>query len=78
MKRVLVTGSSGLIGSEAVESYDRRGYEVHGADNNMRREFFGEKGDTRERDAHQFPVERPGDDHGGWALKSSEGHAPFK
>jgi CDP-paratose 2-epimerase len=36
-----------LIGSEAVESYDRRGFEVHGADNNMRREFFGPKGDTR-------------------------------
>jgi CDP-paratose 2-epimerase len=47
MARVLVTGSSGLIGSEAVEHYDREGWEVHGADNNMRREFFGEKGDTR-------------------------------
>ena len=47
MRRVLVTGSSGLIGSEAVESYDRRGSEVHGIDNNMRRVFFGEKGDTR-------------------------------
>jgi CDP-paratose 2-epimerase len=45
--RILVTGSSGLIGSEAVEMYDQRGYEVHGADNNMRREFFGVKGDTR-------------------------------
>lgn len=47
MQRVLVTGSSGLIGSEAVESYDRRGFEVHGVDNNMRRAFFGPKGDTR-------------------------------
>ena len=44
--KVLVTGSSGLIGSEAVENYDQRGFEVHGADNNMRREFFGPKGDT--------------------------------
>jgi CDP-paratose 2-epimerase len=44
--KVLVTGSSGLIGSEAVEHYDRAGHEVHGMDNNMRREFFGEKGDT--------------------------------
>ena len=44
--KVLVTGSSGLIGSEAVEHYDRGGHEVHGMDNNMRREFFGEKGDT--------------------------------
>jgi CDP-paratose 2-epimerase len=46
VKRVLVTGSSGLIGSEAVEHYDRRGDEVHGVDNNMRRVFFGEPGDT--------------------------------
>lgn len=46
MKRVLVTGSSGLIGSEAVEHYDRTGCEVHGVDNNMRAEFFGPKGDT--------------------------------
>ena len=44
--KVLVTGSSGLIGSEAVEHSDRAGHEVHGMDNNMRREFFGEKGDT--------------------------------
>ena len=45
--RVLVTGSSGLIGSEAVEHFDRRGYEVHGVDNNMRMDFFGPGGDTR-------------------------------
>jgi len=44
--RVLITGSSGLIGSEAVEHYDRLGCDVHGLDNNMRREFFGPKGDT--------------------------------
>jgi CDP-paratose 2-epimerase len=45
-KTVLVTGSSGLIGSEAAEHFDRQGYEVHGVDNNMRRIFFGEPGDT--------------------------------
>lgn len=44
---VLITGSSGLIGSEAVTHYDRRGHRVHGVDNNMRREFFGPAGDTR-------------------------------
>jgi CDP-paratose 2-epimerase len=44
--RVVVTGSSGLIGSEAVAYFDAQGHEVHGIDNNMRREFFGEKGDT--------------------------------
>jgi CDP-paratose 2-epimerase len=45
--KVLITGSSGLIGSEAVSYYDREGFEVHGIDNNMRREFFGPQGDTR-------------------------------
>ena len=46
MKTILVTGSSGLIGSEAVEHFDRKGRTVHGLDNNMRRIFFGEAGDT--------------------------------
>ena len=45
-KKVLITGSSGLIGSEAVVHFDRRGWEVHGVDNNMRRDFFGPDGDT--------------------------------
>jgi CDP-paratose 2-epimerase len=45
-KTALVTGSSGLIGSEAVSFLDERGWTVHGVDNNMRREFFGEHGDT--------------------------------
>src|SRR5215469_15278436 len=45
-KRLLVTGSSGLIGSEAVVHFDGQGYEVHGVDNNMRRIFFGDLGDT--------------------------------
>ena len=43
---ILVTGSSGLIGSEAVEHFDRQGHDVIGIDNNMRREFFGPAGDT--------------------------------
>ncbi len=43
---ILVTGSSGLIGSEAVEHFDRQGHSVIGLDNNMRRFFFGPQGDT--------------------------------
>jgi CDP-paratose 2-epimerase len=42
----LITGSSGLIGSEAAAYFDARGWEVHGVDNNMRRDFFGPDGDT--------------------------------
>jgi len=44
--KALVTGSSGLIGSEAAVHFDRQGHEVVGVDNNMRREFFGPAGDT--------------------------------
>lgn len=44
--RVLVTGSAGLIGSEAVEHFDAMGFDVTGVDNNMRADFFGPRGDT--------------------------------
>jgi len=43
---VLVTGSSGLIGSEAVVFFDKLGFRITGVDNNMRSDFFGPKGDT--------------------------------
>jgi CDP-paratose 2-epimerase len=43
---VLVTGSSGLIGSECVRHFEAKGFTVHGVDNNMRRDFFGADGDT--------------------------------
>jgi CDP-paratose 2-epimerase len=46
LKKLLVTGSSGLIGSECVTYFDKRGWKVHGVDNNMRRDFFGADGDT--------------------------------
>jgi CDP-paratose 2-epimerase len=43
---ILVTGSSGLIGSEAVGYFDKQGHRVIGVDNNMRQVFFGPAGDT--------------------------------
>ena len=43
---VLVTGSSGLIGSEAVAYFHAMGARVHGIDNNLRADFFGPEGDT--------------------------------
>ena len=45
--KVLVTGSSGLIGSEMALHFDRRGARVVGLDNNGRADFFGPEGDTR-------------------------------
>lgn len=45
--KVLITGSSGLIGSELVAFFDSRATSVVGIDNNMRADFFGAEGDTR-------------------------------
>lgn len=45
--RLLVTGSNGLIGSEVVSYFCADGWDVIGFDNNMRADFFGQKGDTR-------------------------------
>jgi len=58
MKTLLVTGSSGLIGSEVVSHFYQSGWKVHGVDNNMRADFFGPGGDTRwntQRLKTQFP-----------------------
>ena len=45
--KLLVTGSSGLIGSEVVSYFCSLGWEAHGVDDNMRADFFGPQGDTR-------------------------------
>ncbi len=47
MNKILVTGSSGLIGSEVCKHFSQLGWEVHGVDNNQRAVFFGPSGDTR-------------------------------
>ena len=44
--KILITGSSGLVGSESVKFYAEKGHEVFGIDNNMRRYFFGKEADT--------------------------------
>lgn len=45
--KLLITGSSGLIGGQVVEYFSAAGHEVYGIDNNMRADFFGPQGDTR-------------------------------
>ena len=44
---MIVTGSSGLIGSEVCRYFGNTGWQIHGVDNNSRAVFFGPKGDTR-------------------------------
>lgn len=46
MSVVIITGSCGLIGSEAVNFFSEKGFDVVGIDNNMRRKFFGADGNT--------------------------------
>jgi CDP-paratose 2-epimerase len=47
-KKLLITGSSGLIGSEVCHYFSKElGYQIHGVDNNQRAVFFGPQGDTR-------------------------------
>ncbi|MFL0658166.1 MULTISPECIES: NAD-dependent epimerase/dehydratase family protein [Cylindrospermopsis] len=58
-KTILVTGSSGLIGSEVVSFFAAQGYQVHGIDNNQREVFFGPHGSTRwnqQRLKEKFPT----------------------
>lgn len=44
--RALITGSGGLIGSEAAKFFAEKGFEIVGIDNNMRSYFFGEEAST--------------------------------
>lgn len=47
INNILVTGSSGLIGSEVVSYFSKLGFTVHGIDNNQREIFFGNQASTR-------------------------------
>ena len=44
MKTIIVTGAGGLIGRETVEFFSKKGFQVIGIDNNLRKHFFGEDG----------------------------------
>jgi CDP-paratose 2-epimerase len=46
MSVALITGSAGLIGSEAAVFFSQLGFTVVGIDNDMRREFFGNDAST--------------------------------
>ena len=46
MSLVIITGSTGLVGSEAVNFFCDKGFDVIGIDNNLRKFFFGKDGST--------------------------------
>ena len=47
MSLVLITGSSGLVGSESVDFFCKKGFDVVGIDNDLRKYFFGKKASTK-------------------------------
>ena len=46
MSIILITGSSGLVGSESVNFFSKKGFDVIGIDNNLRKFFFGDAAST--------------------------------
>jgi CDP-paratose 2-epimerase len=48
MSVVLITGSSGLVGSESVDFFCKKGFDVIGIDNNLRKFFFGSEGSIKQ------------------------------
>lgn len=46
MDIAIITGSAGLVGSEAVKFFADKGFEIVGIDNNMRKYFFGNEAST--------------------------------
>jgi CDP-paratose 2-epimerase len=49
MSIAIITGSAGLVGSEASRHFAEQGLEVIGIDNDMRRRFFGAEASTRQQ-----------------------------
>ena len=47
MSLILITGSCGLVGSESVNFFHKKGFEIIGIDNNLRKKFFGNDGSTQ-------------------------------
>lgn len=72
MSVALITGSAGLIGSEAVRHFAARGLQVVGIDNDMRRTFFGEEASTA---ANRRLLERevPGYEHHDLDIRDAAG-----
>lgn len=72
MSLCLVTGSAGLIGSEAVRHFASQGFDVIGLDNNLRQTFFGPDASTLwNRDQLQADV--PGYRHHSLDIRDRDG-----
>lgn len=71
VKKALVTGSCGLIGSEVSIHLARNGYRIYGVDNNERAVFFGPEGDTS-WSLERLRREIPGYEHNAVDIRNRE------
>ena len=71
MKTAIITGSLGLVGSEAVRFLTAMGLKVLGVDNDMRCEFFGDDAST-EWNRKILEEECPGYNHFSWDIRSEK------
>jgi CDP-paratose 2-epimerase len=71
MSVAIITGSSGLVGSEAVAHFASLGMEVVGIDNGMRATFFGESASTRWM-TERLKKEVPGFRHSSADIRNQE------
>jgi len=71
-RKILVTGSCGLIGSEVCRYFHRAGFRVYGIDSNHRSVFFGPEGDTSWSLA-RLREEIPGYGHSALDIRNREG-----
>jgi len=46
MKKILITGSSGLVGSETVDFFAKKNFKIYAVDNDLRSFLFGKKSST--------------------------------
>jgi CDP-paratose 2-epimerase len=70
-RKILVTGSCGLIGSEVCGWFGRAGFRVYGIDSNHRAAFFGPEGDTS-WSLKRLREEIPGYDHSAADIRDRE------
>lgn len=71
MSIVVITGSTGLIGSEAVRFFCKRKFDVVGIDNNFRKKFFGDDACT-EWNRNQLEAEYPNYKHNSIDIRDNE------
>jgi CDP-paratose 2-epimerase len=72
MSIALITGSAGLIGSEAVRFFAKKGLTVVGIDNDMRKFFFGAEASTA-WNRKRLEAEVPGYVHNDLDIRDTEG-----